>query len=886
MFRLRQTLVRKSKISSTKGFTSPSKAAKPPVSVKTVVNPKPACTSSNDSDASDFEPGDEHFGAFGDMQEGNAGENVEYDDSAIEEVSLAGGDEDSEYSERTVDEEEYELYMKTANTHKIEDFEEWRNSEHFPQHLFEDSDSEDEDDYDEITVDSVELHESLLDGGMVIDWTGTRITLDTYNQDSKSSNDAKEEKKKKKRKKKKKKTTKIKVKKSKKSKHSGSKSVSSSEKKKKRKSEKRSKLTKTNSFNSSENPKRKSLKENLSKENVKKPSNGEDCSKDSSYVSHGSSSFVSGSSSVPSTGSKTGKSPKRGRRSSKVGLTGGSNHSLLIADLDNPSTPTASPVGARAVKKRSSTRRSPGTRSKSKSTLLEKGDASDDTLSMNSSSFGIPESMREPKSKPTDSSDFSSKSLVQPQGARRASTTGSMVDNTTTTSPGSPRSPRSHNSRASPLGRRGGRKSKPQVWADSMAALSKPELKKSVSAGNDEVIARRSISGRPSTTTSQSPKRRRASVGFEATTGTNSPITRRSISSACGVVTSPIPRRSNSNNASVTPSPISSRSSSHRRIQRNSNYKLPEMDDTTCSHGAVRRKSNTTRRQRNNSAGAMDTKVWRLARDKLGESNHSTSFRQERQKSEKLLSIERMAREGAEQHAAKRSNSLGALEKRKGVHRALREKLALDESDRSMQDKDSEGAKNGKQPLRRPSSFDASKIRRGNKSDDSSVGSASTGLSDEKVAQRRSSSLGTPTSRRRQLRGSKKIVMEAVALDASTDTFSSLEASKNSFDPFGVADDLRNDSSTLADSSDALFDSSTRSSRSVLKKPAKKRDSLATASNHGKGPVALMSPRKSPASRKKVLQKQARRKSNNGLRNSSHHSIENNTGISSKDITW
>ena len=67
---------------------------------------------------------------------------MQSNDDDYEEISIGSffnednPGESSEYSEQTIDEEEYELYMNTINIHQIQDFEEWRNSEHFPLHLF------------------------------------------------------------------------------------------------------------------------------------------------------------------------------------------------------------------------------------------------------------------------------------------------------------------------------------------------------------------------------------------------------------------------------------------------------------------------------------------------------------------------------------------------------------------------------------------------------------------------------------------------------------------------------------------------------------------------------------------------------------------------------
>ncbi|CAJ1959680.1 unnamed protein product [Cylindrotheca closterium] len=870
MMKFKQTLVRKSKITSAKGFASPSKPGKRPSLEVKSSSGQTKTNNNDDGDDSEFEPGDEHFGSFGDMQDGNGdyGGSGGNNDSDIEEVSLEDldSDEDSEFSERTVDEEEYELYMNTADIHKIPDFEEWRNSEHFPQHLF---DSDDE--YDEITVDSVELHESLKDGGLVVDWTGARITLDTYTKD------AKEEKKKKR---KKKKTTKIKVKKSKKSK---------SEKKKKRKNEKRNnKLEKANSSSAgskessgqSEKSNRKSLKEKLAKESVKKVYNGEDSSRDSSLLSLGTKTMA-----------VRKQSPKRS--SSKASLNG-SNDSLTIQDLDGLNTPTSSPVGARATRKRLSSKKSPGKpsrrRSSSKPSSTDEsisprgkesvGHSTDDTDSLNNSSGDIPGS----KCKSCDSSEFESPRL-------RKGTRKSFAAGNTDSIPKSPGSSRSPHIRASPLGRRGGRRSssKPNIWAESMATLNKPELGKSFSTGTDDgTIQRRSNSRR----SIQSPKRRRSSV---ENPGADSPIPRRSNSCTNGA-NSPIPRRSNSS-VSGANAPIPRRSSS-RRISKNS--KRQDMDS----------------------------------------SGHTTaSNNKQKSKSAKLLSMERMAREGAEQYTS------SALEKRKGSHAALREKLAkagTDESTHPIKDKYCEGAGDMKQ--KRSSSLDALKKRR-DQADDSSVGSTSAGWQDEKVTKRLSLSAGVaPTSRRRLRVGSKRNVTELLPREASSGSLVSLDIPKGSFDPFSVADDIRNGSRSIdvsdrtldnsmlggsslklvpskrdslassnhgngpislmgprkspsgrngsrsIDVSDRTLDNSTLGSSSqkqLVKRPSK-RDSLAS-SNHGKGPISLMSPRKSPSGRKKA---QPPRRRSSGLPRNSGHSANGPTlsrtdaGISSKDITW
>ncbi|KAL3937738.1 MAG: hypothetical protein SGBAC_007218 [Bacillariaceae sp.] len=897
MFKFKQTLVRKSKVTSTKGFTSPSKPAKaskpvePTGEVETISKPTVDDDDDDDGD-SVFDAGDERFGAFGDMQDG-IGEDCE-NDSDIEEISLGDdqSDEDSEFSERTVDEEEYELYMNSTNTHKIGDFEEWKNSEHFPQHLF-DSDEE----YDEVTVDSVEFHESLREGGMVVDWTGTRITLDSYNTD------AKEEKKKKK--KKKKKTTKIKVKKTKKTKQSGSKSAPPSDKKKRRKSERRSKLTKTNSssagskgsFNSSEKPKRKALKEKPKRESAKMRFNGEDSSKDSSLLSHGNTSLLSQeTSNLLSPGTKK-RSPKLRPNgpSSKASLTGG-NDSISVLELEGVTTPSTSPVGSRAARKRPSTKRfgepnralSDGQPRKSNLQKELGGHSSDDLSSMDKSSFEIPGSMRISKSNSDGSSEFTL-SPKRPKGSRRSLTTGSMDH--VTKSPGSPWSPRS---RASPLGRRGGRKSasKPQLWADGIAALRKPDLGRGVSTGTDAADPRRSNSRRQFT---QSPKRRRSSVEHDATA---SPIPRRSNSNAANTVKSPIPRRSNSNisttspiprrsHSSVSASPIPRRSNSSRRMPKSAKRQdIENGSGHSTSSNVVRRKSSNGRRsmqqrQRTSSLGELETKGGRIAaaasEDNLGESSHSTYSKPERPKSAKLLLIERMAREGADQH---RSNSVSALEKRKEQHAALLEKLAKageDESKRDLKEKYFAGAE-GMQP-RRSSSLDAAKKRRG-KSDDGSIASTSTGLSNGEAKSRRSSSPCVAASRRRVRPGSKKTALGAAQV-TSSESLTSLEDLKKSFDPFGVADDMRNEDAMFAGVSDASFDSN------VFKKP-KKRDSLVT-SNHGKGPVSLMSPVKSPAGRKNS--QQPRRRSI-GLKRTQSHDPSGappstaDTSISSKDITW
>jgi hypothetical protein len=151
----------------------------------------------------DFQAGDECYGTFGDMQDDD--EKDEY-----YEEFLVADDVDSDiggssyYSEHTIDEEEYETYLETLKDHKVEDFNEWRASEHFPQHLF-----PRDDEFDEFTINSEEFDDCLSHGGTAIDWTGKKLTLKTE------------------KKKKEKKTRKIKIKK--KSRKHSSKSKSSSD---------------------------------------------------------------------------------------------------------------------------------------------------------------------------------------------------------------------------------------------------------------------------------------------------------------------------------------------------------------------------------------------------------------------------------------------------------------------------------------------------------------------------------------------------------------------------------------------------------------------------------------------------------------------------------
>ena len=112
-----------------------------------------------------------------------------------------------------------------------------------------------------------------------------------------------------------------------------------------------------------------------------------------------------------------------------------------------------------------------------------------------------------------------------------------------------------------------------------------------------------------------------------------------------------------------------------------------------------RRRSNGRKsahdKQRTNSLGELEVKSGRLiaARDKLAnlslddtERSPNEKTRQpEKRKSERLVDLEREAREGAE-----RSNSIGALERRKGSHAAMREKLTSSDSDGAMKHKYSE----------------------------------------------------------------------------------------------------------------------------------------------------------------------------------------------------
>jgi hypothetical protein len=120
----------------------------------------------------DFQAGDECYGTFGDMQDDD--EKDEYCEEVLPDDFDSEDDGSDNYSDYTVDEEEYEMYLKGLKDHKIEDFNEWRASEHFPQHLF-----PKDDDFDEITIDSEEFDDCLSRGGIATDWTGKKLTLKT-----------------------------------------------------------------------------------------------------------------------------------------------------------------------------------------------------------------------------------------------------------------------------------------------------------------------------------------------------------------------------------------------------------------------------------------------------------------------------------------------------------------------------------------------------------------------------------------------------------------------------------------------------------------------------------------------------------------------------------
>jgi hypothetical protein len=108
--------------------------------------------------------GTQRFGSFGDMQD------VYYEEEIL---SDSENGDNSYYSEHTIDEEEYKVYIDGFEQHKIESFVEWQNSKHCPQHFFEDAS------YDEITIDSEEFSLSMSKVDDKKDWTGQKLNIET-----------------------------------------------------------------------------------------------------------------------------------------------------------------------------------------------------------------------------------------------------------------------------------------------------------------------------------------------------------------------------------------------------------------------------------------------------------------------------------------------------------------------------------------------------------------------------------------------------------------------------------------------------------------------------------------------------------------------------------
>ena len=122
-----------------------------------------------------FKDGKDFFGDFGDMAD---------DDEVYEEIIIESDDEDDNYSEHTIDEEEYEAYLATLGQHQMENYEEWRISHLNPQHSAQHNDGgedDDESEYDEITVNSEEYAEYLAQGGeamsVATDWEGKDVEV-------------------------------------------------------------------------------------------------------------------------------------------------------------------------------------------------------------------------------------------------------------------------------------------------------------------------------------------------------------------------------------------------------------------------------------------------------------------------------------------------------------------------------------------------------------------------------------------------------------------------------------------------------------------------------------------------------------------------------------